>query len=424
MRIMVVGGGGREHALAWKLAQSKKCDTLFALPGNPGIKETAECIEGISVEDVSGIVQKAKELKIDLVAIGPEIPLTLGLADALQEENIKVFGPRQNAAILEGSKSFSKDLMKKYNIPTAKYEVFSDANAAKEYIKKEGAPIVVKADGLAAGKGVTVATTVDEALKAIDGIMLDGSFGNAGATVVIEEFMEGEEASLLAFTDGETIIPMIPSQDHKRVFDGDKGPNTGGMGSYAPAPVMTKELIKEATEQILKPTIAAMNKEGRKYQGCLYAGLMITKDGAKVVEFNARFGDPETQVVLPLLENDLVDVMLASADGNLKDIELKWKNQAAVCVVMASKGYPGSYEKGKVIKGLDEAKNAGHLVFHAGTSEKDGEIVTSGGRVLNVVDIANDIKEAKDKAYEGVALIKFDGAFNRSDIAYRALNRG
>ena len=424
MNIMVIGGGGREHALAWKLSHSKKCDKLYALPGNPGMKEIAECIDGVSVEDISSVVKKAKELLVDLVVVGPEVPLTLGLVDALEKEGVKAFGPRKNAAILEGSKSFSKDLMKKYNIPTAKYEVFDNADAAKEYIKKEGAPIVIKADGLAAGKGVTVAMTLDDALGAVDNIMLDGSFGSAGAKVVVEEFMEGEEASLLAFIDGETVIPMIPSQDHKRVFDGDKGPNTGGMGSYAPAPVMTEKLIKEATEKILKPTIAAMNKEGRKYQGCLYAGLMITKDGAKVVEFNARFGDPETQVVLPLLENDLVDVMLACVEGNLKNIELKWKNAAAVCVVIASKGYPGSYEKGKVIEGLDNATQEGHLVFHAGTKIKDGNIVTNGGRVLSVVDIGEDIKTAKNAAYAGVSLISFDGAFSRSDIAHRALERG
>lgn len=423
MKILVVGGGGREHALCWKLSQSGLCEKLFALPGNPGIAEIAECIAGVSVEDIDGIVKKAKELAVELVVVGPEIPLTLGLADALEKENVKVFGPKKNAAILEGSKSFSKNLMKKYNIPTAKYETFTDANAAREYIRKEGAPIVVKADGLAAGKGVTVAETVEDAIKAVDSIMVDETFGSAGASVVIEEFMEGEEASLLAFTDGETIIPMIPSQDHKRVFDGDKGANTGGMGSYAPAPVMTEELIKEATEKILKPTVEAMKKEGRIYKGCLYAGLMITKEGAKVVEFNARFGDPETQVVLPLLENDLVEVMLACAEGNLKNVSLSWKNEATVCVVVASKGYPGSYEKGKVIEGLDQAKDAGHLVFHAGTNEKDGKIINAGGRVLNVVDMGKNIREARDKAYEGVALVKFDGAFSRKDIAHRALER-
>lgn len=423
MKILVVGGGGREHALCWKLAQSEKCEKLFCLPGNPGIAEIAECVENISVEDIDGIVKKVKELAIDLVVVGPEVPLTLGLADALEKENIKVFGPKKNAAILEGSKSFSKNLMKKYNIPTAKYEVFTDATAAKDYIKKEGAPIVVKADGLAAGKGVTVAATVEEAIEAVDAIMVDETFGSAGASVVIEEFMEGEEASLLAFTDGETIIPMIPSQDHKRVFDGDKGANTGGMGSYAPAPVMTEKLIAEATEKILKPTVAAMKKEGKKYQGCLYAGLMITSEGAKVVEFNARFGDPETQVVLPLLENDLVEVMLACAEGNLKNISLSWKKESAVCVVVASKGYPGSYEKGKVIEGLDSAKSAGHLVFHAGTKFNDGKIVTNGGRVLNIVDMGKNIREARDKAYDGVALVKFDGAFSRKDIAHRALER-
>jgi phosphoribosylamine--glycine ligase len=385
--------------------------------------EIAECVAGISVEDIAGIVKKAKELAIDLVAVGPEVPLTLGLVDALENENIKAFGPRKNAAIIEGSKAFSKNLMKKYNIPTAKYEVFTDANLAKEYIKKEGAPIVIKADGLAAGKGVVVAMTQGEALSAIDSVMLDKTFGAAGSSVVVEEFMEGEEASLLAFTDGETILPMIPSQDHKRVFDNDEGPNTGGMGSYAPAPVMTDALIKEATEKILKPTINAMKAEGRKYQGCLYAGLMITKEGSKVVEFNARFGDPETQVVLPLLDSDLAEVMLACVNGNLEKINLSWKNNSAVCVVIASKGYPGSYEKGKVISGLDEAKKAGHLIIHAGTKEENGKILTNGGRVLNVVDIGKNIREARDKAYDGAKLIKFDGAFARSDIAHRALER-
>ena len=311
MRILVIGSGGREHALCWKLAQSEKCDKLFALPGNPGISEVAECVDGVSVEDIDGIVAKAKSLEINLVVVGPEVPLTLGLVDALEGAGIKAFGPKKNAAVLEGSKAFSKELMKKYNIPTAKYEVFTDAELAKEYVKKEGAPIVIKADGLAAGKGVIVAKELSEALNAIDSMMKDGAFGKAGASVVIEEFMEGEEASLLAFTDGETIVPMIPSQDHKRVFDNDEGPNTGGMGTYAPAPVMTMERIKEAEEKILKPTIAAMKKEGRTYKGCLYAGLMVTKDGLKVVEFNARFGDPETQVVLPLLDGDLADIMLS-----------------------------------------------------------------------------------------------------------------
>lgn len=421
MNVLVIGSGGREHALAKKLSESRKCDKLYALPGNPGIGEIAECIESVSVEDIDGIVKKAKELSVDLVVVGPEVPLTLGLVDALEKENIKAFGPRKNAAIIEGSKSFSKNLMKKYNIPTAKYEVFTDATSAKEYIKKEGAPIVIKADGLAAGKGVVVAMNLDDALAAVDSVM--ASFGKAAASVVVEEFMDGEEASLLAFTDGETIIPMVPSQDHKRVFDGDKGPNTGGMGSYAPAPVMTENLIKEAYEKILKPTVSALNSEGRKYQGCLYAGLMITKEGPKVVEFNARFGDPETQVVLPLLDNDLIEVMLSCVDGNLKEIKLSWKDEAAVCVVVASKGYPGAYEKGKVIAGLGDAKKAGHLVFHAGTKEVNGEIVTSGGRVLNIVDIGKNIREARDKAYEAVSLIKFDGAFTRSDIAHRALER-
>ena len=423
MRILVIGSGGREHALCWKLAQSEKCDKLFALPGNPGISEVAECVDGVSVEDIDRIVAKAKSLEINLVVVGPEVPLTLGLVDALEGAGIKAFGPKKNAAVLEGSKAFSKELMKKYNIPTAKYEVFTDAELAKEYVKKEGAPIVIKADGLAAGKGVIVAKELSEALNAIDSMMKDGAFGKAGASVVIEEFMEGEEASLLAFTDGETIVPMIPSQDHKRVFDNDEGPNTGGMGTYAPAPVMTMERIKEAEEKILKPTIAAMKKEGRTYKGCLYAGLMVTKDGLKVVEFNARFGDPETQVVLPLLDGDLADIMLSCIDGNLKNVNVEWKKGAAVCVVMASKGYPGAYEKGKEIFGLAEAKNKGHLIFHAGTKKIEDKIVTNGGRVLNITDTGADIREAKDKAYKGVSLIKFEGAFTRSDIAHRALER-
>jgi phosphoribosylamine--glycine ligase len=313
--------------------------------------------------------------------------------------------------------------MKKYGIPTAKYEVFTDAEAARAYIRQEGAPIVIKADGLAAGKGVIVAMTEQEALAAIADIMEDQEFGAAGSRVVIEEFMDGEEASLLCFTDGKTICPMISSQDHKRAYDGDKGPNTGGMGTYAPAPVMTKAMVDKAYETILIPTIRAMEKEGRLYKGCLYAGLMITEDGPRVVEFNARFGDPETQVVLPLLESDLVDIMLACADGTLAEQDIQWSDGAAVCVVIASGGYPKAYEKGKVISGLDAAEKAGSLVFHAGTAEKDGQIVTAGGRVLGVVAKAADIRSAVDKAYDGVARISFDGAFHRNDIAHRALER-
>ena len=423
MNILVIGGGGREHTLAWKLSQSPKADKIYALPGNPGMADVAMCVEGISITDNEAIVAFAQKQDIGLVVVGPEVPLTNGLVDAVNKAGIKAFGPTQAAAQIEGSKAFSKSLMKKYGIPTAKYEVFTEAEAAREYIRKEGAPIVIKADGLAAGKGVIVAMTEEEALQAIADIMEDKEFGNAGSRVVIEEFMEGEEASLLCFTDGKTIRPMISSQDHKRAYDGDKGPNTGGMGTYAPAPVMTEAMVQESYDKILVPTIKAMEQEGKPYKGCLYAGLMITKEGPKVVEFNARFGDPETQVVLPLLESDLVEIMLACADGNLAEKQMDWSNEAAVCVVMAAGGYPKAYRKGDAITGLEDAKAAGALVFHAGTARKDGQVVTDGGRVLGVVAKAENVRAAVDKAYAGVAKISFKDAFYRKDIAHRALER-
>ena len=425
MNILVIGGGGREHTLAWKLAQSPSATKLYAIPGNPGMAAVAECVSGISIEDNEAVVAFAKEHAIDLAVIGPEVPLTNGIVDAFEAAGILAFGPRKAAAELEGSKAFSKGLMKKYGIPTAKYEVFTDAEAAKDYVRQEDAPIVIKADGLAAGKGVIVAMTLDEALAAVADIMEDQEFGAAGNRVVIEEFMEGEEASLLCFTDGETIVPMISSQDHKRAYDGDKGPNTGGMGTYAPAPVMTPAMIEATKEKILKPVIAAMKQEGRTYQGCLYAGLMITKDGPKVVEFNARFGDPETQVVLPLLRSDLVDIMVACAkgDGSLGKLDIAWSDGAAVCVVLASGGYPKSYQKGYEITGLDKAEALGCHVFHAGTAERDGSVVTAGGRVLGVVAEAADVRAAVDKAYQGVNAIAFKDKMFRHDIAHRALER-
>ncbi len=423
MNILVIGSGGREHTLAWKLAQSPQATKIYAIPGNPGMAAVAECVSGISITDNAAVADFAKAKNIDLAVVGPEVPLTNGMVDALNAVGIKAFGPTRLAAEIEGSKAFSKGLMKKYGIPTAKYEVFTDAEAARAYICQEGAPIVIKADGLAAGKGVIVAMTEQEALAAIADIMEDQEFGAAGSRVVIEEFMEGEEASLLCFTDGKTICPMISSQDHKRAYDGDKGPNTGGMGTYAPAPVMTKEMVDKAYETILVPTIRAMEQEGRLYKGCLYAGLMITDAGPRVVEFNARFGDPETQVVLPLLESDLVDIMLACADGTLAQQDIQWSDGAAVCVVIASGGYPKAYEKGKVIHGMEAAEAAGSLVFHAGIVEKDDQVGTDGGRVLGVVAKADDIQSAVDKAYNGVAKISFDGAFHRNDIAHRALER-
>ena len=422
MNILILGSGGREHALLWKLAQSPEATKLYAVPGNPGMAELAECVAG-SIEDNAAVVKLAQEKKIDLVVVGPEVPLMNGVVDALRAAGIKAFGPTKAAAELEGSKSFSKDIMKKYGIPTAKYEIFTDADAARAYIEKEGAPIVIKANGLAAGKGVIVAETKEQALDAVHEIMDDAAFGKAGSRVVIEAFMEGEEASLLAFTDGKTIRPMVSSQDHKRAYDGDKGPNTGGMGTYAPAPVMTKDMVEQATEKILKPMIAAMAKEGRPYQGCLYAGLMITEEGPKVVEFNARFGDPETQVVLPLLKGDLVKIMQACVDGTLDTAAVDWEDGAAVCVVMASGGYPKSYKKGYAIDGLKKAESLGTFVFHAGTAKKDGKVVTSGGRVLGVTARGGGIKEATEKAYKGVEAIRFTDEFHRKDIAHRALER-
>ena len=421
MDILVIGSGGREHTLVWKLAQSRSIGKIYAIPGNPGMKDIAECIYDIGVEENKKIVDFAKDKNIGLTVIGPEIPLVNGLADDLQAAGLPVFGPSRAAAQLEGSKSFSKAIMKKYGIPTAKYETFTDAAAAKKYIEKEGAPIVVKADGLAAGKGVIVAETIEQAMSAVDEIMRDKAFGSAGDCIVIEECLIGEEASVLAFTDGRTIVPMVPSQDHKRAFDGDKGPNTGGMGTYAPAPVVNNKMMELIQNQILMPVIDAMNKEGKKYQGCLYAGLMITSDGPKVIEFNARFGDPETQVVLPLLKSDLAEIMLACTDGTLKDKNIEWDNRAAVCVVLSAGGYPRKYNKGDIITGLDEASKAGALVFHAGTKEKDGRIATNGGRVLGVVSLGKDIKDAIKNTYEDVKLIKFDNMYFRRDIAQKAL---
>lgn len=421
MKVLLIGSGGREHALAWKLVQSELVEELLVAPGNPGIAMLPKTLNvALDVDNHEEIVDYVKACGIGLVVVGPEAPLVAGLADVLRANSIPVFGPNKAAAELEGSKAFSKEMMAKYNIPTAFYKICEDVETAKAYVEEKGAPIVVKADGLAAGKGVVVAMTKEEALAAIDDMMGDMKFGAAGARVVIEEFMDGEEASLLAFTDGKTVVPMIASQDHKRVGDGDQGPNTGGMGTYAPAPVLTPELRQKAYETILKPMVAAMAKEGKTYQGCLYAGLMVKGDSVKVVEFNCRFGDPETQVVLPLLDADLAEIMLACDNGTLDKVAINWHDRAAVCVVVASEGYPGSYAKGKEISGLDEAPE-NTVIFHAGTKEVDGKVVTAGGRVLGVTGFAADIRAAKDKAYEAVAKVKFDGAFCRKDIAWRAL---
>ena len=421
MKVLVIGGGGREHALAWKIAQSPLVKKVFACPGNPGMKDIAEIVK---IDGIEKIAEFALNEKIDLTVVGPEVYLAEGIVDVFKEKGLRIFGPTQKAAQIEASKAFAKDLMQKYNIPTAYYKVCENINDAKEYIKEKSAPIVIKADGLAAGKGVVVAMTEKEAIDAVDWIMAGDELGSSGARVVIEEYLEGEEATILTFVDGETIVPMMPSQDHKRVFDEDKGPNTGGMGTYAPAPVADENVQKECLEKVLKPIVAAMQKEGCPYVGCLYAGLMITNDGIKVIEFNARFGDPETQVVLPLLDSDIVEIMIACADGKLKDKEVLWKDAAAVCVVMASKGYPGKYDKNVKIKGIADAEKIdGVMVFHAGTDFDGVDFVTTGGRVLGVTACDGTIAKARDRAYEAIKEISFDGAHYRNDIAWRALKR-
>ncbi len=421
MKVLVIGGGGREHALVWKIAQSPLVDKIWCAPGNPGIARLAECVD-IAVDDLDGLLAFAQKTGIDLTVVGPELPLTLGIVDRFREAGLDIFGPTKAAAQLEGSKGFSKDLMARYNIPTAAYRRFDNHADAVAYIREQGAPIVVKADGLAAGKGVIVAMDIETALKAVDDIMLDKVFGAAGAEVVIEEFMDGEEASFFAFTDGRNILPLASSQDHKRVFDHDEGPNTGGMGAYSPAPVVTDELYDEIVETIVRPTIAGMAADGHPYSGILYVGLMIQNGRPRVVEYNARFGDPEAQPLLARMKEDIVPILQACARGNLTQTSLEWHDKAAVCVVMASGGYPGSYEKGHPISGLDEAAQLEDLiVFHAGTAEKDGRIVNAGGRVLGVTGLGPDVASAIRKAYEGVAKISWQDVHYRRDIGAKAL---
>lgn len=419
MRVLVIGSGGREHALLQKLADSPSVKEVYVIPGNDGMTDVAHLIPVKGEED---ILDFARLMEVDLTVAGPETVLTEGLADKFAEKGMTFFGPSAAAAQIEGSKSFAKDLMKTYNIPTASYEIFTDEKKAVSYLKKQNKyPIVIKADGLASGKGVVIAEDENEAIHAVTGMLEGKTFGGAGKSVVIEEFMEGEEASVLCFTDGDTIVPMISSQDHKRIGDGDRGPNTGGMGAYAPAPVMTKELDTIVYETILLPTIKAMRKEGCPFKGCLYAGLMITKDGPKVVEFNCRFGDPETEVVLPLLKSDLAKIMLSCAHGRLKEEKVEWKDACAVDVVLASEGYPATHTSGEEIFGIEEAKMAGCIIFHAGTVKKKGKYLVNGGRVLNVVAVAPTLKEARDKAYEGVSKISWRGMQYRHDIADKGL---
>lgn len=419
MKILVVGSGGREHAILWKLKQSPRVTKLYCAPGNGGISEISECVP-INAMDIDRIVAFAQKEAIDMVVVAPDDPLASGMVDALENAGIRALGPRKNAAIIEASKVFSKDLMKKYNIPSAAYESFSDSKSAKEYIKTAKLPLVVKADGLALGKGVLICNTTEEALEAVSSIMDDKRFGAAGQRIVVEEYMTGPEVSVLAFTDGKTIIPMVSSQDHKRAFDNDQGLNTGGMGAFSPSRVYTKELQEECMKTIFVPTISAMNIEGRPFKGILYFGLMLTSEGPKVLEYNARFGDPETQVVLPRLENDLVEVFDAIIDEKLGTIDLSWKENCAVCVVMASGGYPESYIKGYEITGIESIKNLDDtIVFHAGTKKENGKFYTNGGRVLGVASVADDIDKAREKAYKAVSTISFKDAHFRKDIGIK-----
>jgi phosphoribosylamine--glycine ligase len=424
MNILVIGGGGREHALTWKIAQSSMVERLFCAPGNPGIAEIAECVP-LAVDNIEGLLAFAREKEIGLTVVGPELPLTLGIVDRFCAAGLTIFGADRASARIEGSKAFAKDLMAKYGIPTAAYNTFGDRDLAVGFIERHGAPIVVKADGLAAGKGVVVAGSVEEAIAAVDSIMLGGAFGEAGRKVVIEEFLEGEEASFLAFTDGKVILPLASAQDHKPVYDGDQGPNTGGMGAYSPAPVVTPAIHEKIIETVLRPTIDGMAKEGCPYRGILYAGLMIKDGEIKTLEFNARFGDPEAQPLLARLKSDLVPVLLACARGSLAGIPLEWHDKAAVCVVMASGGYPGDFEKGRAIHGLVEAAKIDDLiVFHAGTAARDGKVVNAGGRVLGVTGLGETVAAAIDKAYQGVRAITWEGAHYRTDIGKKALGRG
>ncbi len=421
MKVFMIGGGGREHSLVWKINQSPKVDQIFCAPGNAGIERLARCVD-IPADDVTGLLRFAVDEAIDLTVVGPELPLTLGIADEFENEGLKIFGPKREAALLEGSKAFSKELMKQHGIPSAFFSTFTDAEDASRYIQEVGAPIVVKADGLCGGKGVLVCQTVEEALDAVNLIMINESFGDAGKRIVVEECLQGEEASFLVFTDGERILPLPSSQDHKAVFDGDTGPNTGGMGAYSPAPVVSEAVEEQILEEIMRPTIRAMAENGTPYRGVLYAGLMIEEGRAKVLEFNCRFGDPEAQPLMMRLKSDIVPVLEAVAEGDLSGIELEWDPRPSVCVVMAAKGYPRSYRKGMEITGLEEVENwPDTVVFHAGTRRADGKIVTNGGRVLGVTTLGETIAEAIDAAYSAVEKIHWEGVHYRKDIGRRAL---
>ncbi|MBI4618717.1 MAG: phosphoribosylamine--glycine ligase [Desulfobacterales bacterium] len=422
MKILVVGSGGREHALVWKINQSPSVSKIYCAPGNGGISRLAECVD-IQATDVHSLSKFAKQERVGLTVVGPEVPLTMGMVDEFEKEGLRIFGAGKKSAEIEGSKSFAKDLMRKYGIPTAEYRTFISRDEAAGYIREKGAPLVIKADGLAAGKGVIPAKNIEEALDAVDLIIVKKAFGEAGNKIVVEEFLTGEEASFLVFTDGESVIPLPTSQDHKPIFDEDKGPNTGGMGAYSPAPIVTEDLHRQIMKEIIQPTISGMAAEGRKYKGVLYAGLMITDGKAKVLEFNARFGDPETQPLLMRMKSDIIPVLEATIDGNLSQIKVEWDERAAVCVVMASEGYPGSYQKGFEIYGLEETLKMPNVeVFHSGTVIKDGKIISSGGRVLGVTALEHGIKDAIGLAYRTVKDIHWEGVYYRQDIGRKALN--
>jgi len=421
MKVLIIGSGGREHALAWKIAQSQIVEKVFCAPGNPGAANVSECVP-LAVDDFDGLIKFAQYNAIGLTVVGPEVPLAAGIVDRFAEAGLKAFGPSAAAAQLEASKRFAKDLMARYSIPTSEYASFTNADEAIAYVQEKGAPIVIKADGLAAGKGVTVAHDVESAVSAIKEAMVDGVFNDAGNSVVIEECLVGEEASIFALTDGETILSLVASQDHKPAYDGDAGPNTGGMGAYSPAPVVTDALFEEIERTVLRPCVDGMAADGNRYAGVLYAGLMMTAEGPKVIEFNCRFGDPETQVVLPRMKSDIVPMLEACCDGTLRGHSIDWKDDACVSVVMASAGYPGAYKKGIAIEGIEQADSQdGVIVFHAGTTSHDGQLVTNGGRVLNVTALGEDVASAIQNAYTAVDAISFDGAHYRRDIGHKAL---
>ncbi|HBZ01215.1 MAG TPA: phosphoribosylamine--glycine ligase [candidate division Zixibacteria bacterium] len=420
MKILVIGKGGREHALVWKLSQSRGVEKIYCAPGNAGIAQIAEIVP-IPIDNLAALADFAADKKIDLTVVGPELPLTLGIVDIFEQKGLRIFGPDKAAAEIEGSKAFAKDFMQRYHIPTASSRIFSNHMDALDFVSTVSYPLVIKADGLAAGKGTIIVTSPEEAKASVVNIMVDKVFGQAGERLLVEEFLQGEEVTVMALTDGERVIPMVSAQDHKRIFDSDKGPNTGGMGAYAPTHVISDKMMKRITEEILEPTVSGLAEMGRLYKGVLYTGIIVTDRGPKVLEYNCRFGDPETQAVLPLLETDLVEIFSDIADGYLNIDEIKWKDQSCVCVVLASRGYPETHENGIVIEGLENIKGKDNFVFHAGTTRKDGKIVTNGGRVLGVTTTDHTLKGAIGKVYETIQQITFDGMQYRHDIGMRAV---